>query len=543
MWPLHPLRARFCAVCRSVALVAIGGSSLLVPRHGEGQARCVITAHALEESAARWGRRDSARFAIPRESRDGVACHPRQAPEDRAPGRTGALHLQWPSVQLVAAEGIPESRSDGALWAGRGLSTLVRMGAAFQAGPLHLALAPELWGSANRPYDLLRSTALMDDSTRWAPRSPLASPFYYGPHTLDLPSRLGVLPLRVVAPGQSAAWLSGRGVDAGVSTSNSWWGPGVRDGLLLGPGASGIPRVFLRTTRPLRTRTGSWRGEWFVGTLTESRWFDQETANDRRSIGALRIEWSPNGTPGLILGAARAVQSVQQGALPFSHFTDVWRSTTAIGADQMAALFASLTTPGMRTYAEVVTARPPSALEAFLAGPADDLGYQLGVERRLVRAGTVWLLHAEVMNTDPGISRRDRPARDFYAGASVPHGWTQRGQLLGAGIGPGGSSQWLAVDRMGKRISVGAYAERVRWNNEVLPRLYLPTIFRHDVTVRGGVRASVRQSRVGVPYLLSLDASWGTRLNYLFQNTTWIRDFRTVDVRVPQLRLTVTPVR
>jgi hypothetical protein len=496
----------------------------------DASSRCAARVQPFD--ALNWltGRGDSARFAAPMASRDASTCTPNATPAPR-------LRVIWPTLTLGAAGGLPDSRTDGALWAGRGLSAMVRAGVAVTMGPLRATLAPELWGAQNRPYDILASSAISERTDR----SPLASPFYYGRHTLDLPSRMGVSPLRIAAPGQSAIWLSLKGADLGASTSNILWGPGVRDGLLFGTTAPGIPRAFVRTAHPIRTRIGLWRGEWFVGTLTESRWFDADTTNDRRTLGAARLEWSPTRAPSLVIGAYRAVQRTQRAAYPSAGYADVWRSTTRTPTDQMAGIFASYATSGMRAYLEIVSPHPPNGIRTFLATPGDDRGYQLGVERRIVRGAAAWLLHAEVMNTDPGISIRDRPARDFYAGKVVPHGWTHRGQLLGAGIGPGGTSQWFAADWIARRFSAGAYAERVRWNNEVLPRLYVPTIFRHDVTVRGGVRASVRTRLGGQAYDIGADASWGTRLNYLFQNTTWIRDYRTVDIRVPQLWFTVSP--
>jgi len=495
--------------------------------------RCSAAVRPFDAASGLTSRADSGHFLLPLASRDAVRCEEESHPH----GSPKRLRIVFPSLSMSAAGGIPDSRGDGAQWAGRGLSAMVRTGVTMDAGAFHLALAPELWSTENRSFDILPSGSVSERTDR----SSVASPFYYGAHSLDLPSRMGVAPVRVASPGQSALWLSLRGADLGVSSSNLWWGPGLRDGLLLGPGAPGIPRVFVRTARPQRTRLGNLSGEWFIGTLTESRWFDADASNDRRTLGAARIEWSPTRAPRFVLGGYRAVQRVRASTPLRTDIPDVWRSTVGRATDQMAGIFASYTTPAMRAFVEVVSPHPPAGIRALLATPGDDRGYQMGVERRILHGSSAWLLHAEVANTDPGISIRDRPARDFYAGDVVPHGWTHRGQMLGAGIGPGGNSQWVAVDRVTPRFSIGGYAERVRWNNEALTRLYLPTIFRHDVTARAGARGNLRASLVGHLYDIAVDASWGTRFNYLFQNTTWIRDFRTVDVRVPQLRLTVSP--
>jgi hypothetical protein len=212
--------------------------------------------------------------------------------------------------------------------------------------------------------------------------------------------------------------------------------------------------------------------------------------------------------------------------------------------DRMLLLFGRYAAPraGMRVYLEVATPRPAGRLRDWLTVPGEQLAYQFGVEKVIRRPAVQWLLHTEMMNLEHGIQVRERAPHDFYTGYGTPHGWTQRGQLLGAGVGPGGQMQWLSVDRISGRWHVGAYGERVRWNNEALARQYLPTYYRHDVTLRGGIRGGMRTRIAGQPYYVALDASLGKRLNYLFQNTTFI-EYRTVDVVVPQLRLTLSPRR
>ena len=205
----------------------------------------------------------------------------------------------------------------------------------------------------------------------------------------------------------------------------------------------------------------------------------------------------------------------------------------------MVAIFARVVLPksGLRAYAELARASP-IVMRDLLTVPQEGLAYQVGVERLLRGRRAKYLLHVEAMNLEQGIGVTDRPSRDFYTGNATPQGWTQRGQLLGAGIGPGGQSQWVSADRMAARWSLGLYGERVRWNNDALYREYLPYPNRHDVTLTAGVRAGLR----AIGYDAMLDASWGRRINYLFQNGSYLPGYRTVDVRIPQLRLTLTPM-
>jgi hypothetical protein len=56
----------------------------------------------------------------------------------------------------------------------------------------------------------------------------------------------------------------------------------------------------------------------------------------------------------------------------------------------------------------------------------------------------------------------------FYTSSDVPTGWSHRGQVLGAGIGPGSNMNTLGV-RWGKGFhTFGLHAERVVYNEDLL---------------------------------------------------------------------------
>jgi hypothetical protein len=108
---------------------------------------------------------------------------------------------------------------------------------------------------------------------------------------------------------------------------------------------------------------------------------------------------------------------------------------------------------------------------------------------------------------------------------------------LGYSAGPGSNTQWLSVDWIASRWSLGAFADRVRWNEDAFIRQTFPYPNRHDVTIRGGLRGGV----VWRGNEFSLEGSIGHRLNYLFQNAAFLPGYRTVDVSVPSLRFSFAP--
>jgi hypothetical protein len=87
---------------------------------------------------------------------------------------------------------------------------------------------------------------------------------------------------------------------------------------------------------------------------------------------------------------------------------------------------------------------------------------------------------------------------------------------VGAAIGPGGSSQWLAVDYLAPRWEGGVFIGRTRWEEDAFYRQEA-RITRHDVTIFSGARGSVRA--LGLRF--AGEVTVGRRLNYLFQNDNY----------------------
>ena len=434
---------------------------------------------------------------------------------------TVRIALHFPEVSISASGGVPGWDDRAGAWGGRGLSVFGTAGVSVDTRVAHLMLAPSLWWSENRSYDLIVS--------RDASRNAFASPFYTGDSSVDLPSRFGASPLSAVDPYASALWLNVKWVDAGVATSPQAWGPGLRQHLLLGPNAPGIPRIFARTARPLLTRAGMVSATGFAGVLTESRFFDSDPANDTRELIAWTAALSPDAEGHVTVGVSHAVL-LGVGANQANDERSV---------EQMLTLSAQLRSPadGFRAWVEVGRSGGLPPMRRLITTPYLGLGYVMGVEYAARLSRSAILRSAEAVNVEQPTDIREVPSRDFYTSTAIPQGWTQRGHVLGVSTGPGSQSQYVAVDWVAGRWSAGIFGERVRWNEDALFREYLPYQNRHDVSLRAGTRVSVQL----FGYETALQLSSGKRLNYLFQNGAFIPGFRTVDVPTPQLRLTFNP--
>jgi hypothetical protein len=463
-----------------------------------------------------------------------------------------------PHVHLVRNSDLPYSMNDGALWAGRGMSADVILGTRFEWKALKLFILPELVFAANKEYDTTVSAIF---PARPPGRNQWSSPFHVGVLSIDLPIRFGDSRVRKIYPGQSSFVARKGSVEFGAATENEWWGPGVRNALLLSNNAPGFPHLFVRTAHSIPTPLGSLDARWISGGLTESAFFDDDQSNDLRSIALLGATLRPKAVSGLTLGAARSVFApTRRWATALTRFPDVFRdvgrprldpsadTTARIGADQLFSLFMHWVFPsnGFEAYFEWGRAELPKTLRDFLAEPNHTQGYTVGIQwlgEELARGGGQLRVQAEATFIEQSSTFATRPPWSWYTSRSTRQGYTVDGQVLGAAIGPGSSSQWVALDFLKLRGQVGGYVTRIRWLEDARAQS-LPAYSpgdgwcEHDVSLLGGLRGQV-QTRFGE---IGGDYSSGWRFNVFFKHAVNSCPLSTgTDIRNRTISLRFTP--
>jgi hypothetical protein len=319
--------------------------------------------------------------------------------------------------------------------------------------------------------------------------------------------------------------------------------------LLLGNNAAGVPRLFARTARPIRTRVGDLEGRAFIGALSESPYFDELAQNDIRSLNGLLVTFRPNIDTGLTIGLSRLVTATLPSLIRvLPHLADVlvrYEPMHAVAdsqsTDQLISLFARWVFPnsGFETYVEWARMEIPRSVSEFVEVPQSTQGYTLGLQWAAPpRKGGSLRVQGEVTYLEQNQVVAGRPIVDFYTGRAAQQGFTQRGQLLGAPIGPGGSSQFLAVDWIASAWQLGAFVNRSRIENDALYREFPARDTQHDVYLQTGARGGARHRFVDVLGALTV----GTRYNYLFRSDYYLfGPVEAIDVSNVTLTFTITP--
>jgi hypothetical protein len=414
--------------------------------------------------------------------------------EERVPSRW--LSSVEAGSKLYGNTSFPTGGNDGAVWQGKGVTAEVTTGVTAEWRGLSLAIRPALIYTQNAAFEL----APVD-----LPNQP---PYAYPWRVIDMPQRFGPDSFWRLDLGQSELSVRGFGVSAGVSTSNLWWGPAQRNAILMGNNAAGFPHAFVGTDRAVSVGIGELEAQWIWGRLEQSDWFDPSLADKKRFLTGMVAAYSPSFLDGLTLGVARVFYAwVPEEGLPFGDiflvFQDVRKDPRRTlenpegddEYDQLLSLFGRWAIPGagFEAYAEWARNDHSRDFRDLVLQPGHAAGYTLGLQR-VIDLSRQRILAVRLEMTDLERARHLRPTPTFYAHHIVKQGYTHRGEVIGAAIGPGGNSQHIGADMYAPWGLVGAYLERNVRDNDAF-QVWAVTnnttqkYWEHDVSLHLGLQA------------------------------------------------------
>jgi hypothetical protein len=427
-------------------------------------------------------------------------------------GRRPSYEVILPQTSFIRNSAIPYSMNDGALWAGRGLSGTAMMGVRFRWWRIAGTFAPEFSGTSNDLFSFRPAT--------FPGRSAFSSWVNTNFPSIDQPTRFGYRSYLRISPGQSSAEVRFKGLGAGASTENMWWGPGLRTAIVMSNNAAGIPQAYVRSTAPIRTPIGSFEGRVLLGVLTESPYFDFEPRDDHRSFSGAVVTLTPSIDSSITIGATRVSYADLRHLteLP-AHALNFLTALPAGNRDEIQSVFARWGFPDSRfeVHAEWSRLRLPSFRE-LLVNPERTQGYTLGLQwaKPVSDSGLGLRIQAEATMLEQPRRPNNGRSLGYYASHRVAQGYTQQGQVIGAATGPGSSSQWMAFDVVGRKMTAGVEVRRIRWDDDAY-YAESPTGFlwlTHDVSLQEGFTASRAFGRMTARMSVLHD----DRINYQYQS-------------------------
>lgn len=374
--------------------------------------------------------------------------------------------------------------NDGSMYPAAGMQQRFTIGAHIQWRRLSLQLQPELVTAGNKePVGFKADPA---DGNYWAKY------YLYIVNKIDDFNRFGTMPISKIFPGQSSFRYNTNYVSAGVSTENLWWGPGMRNSLVLTNHAPGFLHLTLNSVKPIPTMMGNIEFQVVMGNLPDSTpespdnvvmrniWpggIAKKPTQQRGLLGYI-FSWNPKWTPNLHIGIT-GMNYYYKGAVetkPSVLLLD-WenkQSTASLGA-----LFFRYAMPKEQAEVYFEYGRADRLATPFnILGDTIPTGYTAGFRKVFLfsnrKAGAIQV-GAEItqLQLPDGrlIFNRDGifgipKTNSWYMHPFISQGYTNEAQVMGASIGPGSNSQTFYISWIKGWKKIGLQAERIAHNND-----------------------------------------------------------------------------
>lgn len=401
-------------------------------------------------------------------------------------GMVQLMPLMW---QNQINSNFPYGWNDAGMIPAAGYQTQLAAGIYAEYKFLSIQLRPEFVFAQNSNFQGFEGL----DRNWWAK-------WYRYMNGIDAPERFGTGTYSRFFPGQSSVRLNFHPVSIGVSTESLWWGPGLRNSLLMSNNAPGFLHATINTTRPIRTSIGSFEGQLVAGKLEDSGYPPTPLGNpnhydelytpkpdDWRYFSGFILSYQPKWLPGLSLGfnTVFTVNHKDMGNklgdyLPFfssnSHSLvvdpDDINNVADLGAqDVNASVFFRWLIPEAQfeIYGEYARNDRSYDLRDLAVQLNHSRSYMFGLRKifpvRIIDQHDLFEIAFEMTQLEQSKNSDIRPTEPMYYHYIVRSGYTNLGQILGAGVGYGNNVQSLHISWLNKLKRLGVQVERLVHNN------------------------------------------------------------------------------
>lgn len=338
----------------------------------------------------------------------------------------------------------PYGQNDGALWQGKGYNTSLTAGARLEAYGFELTFKPQLSYSQNKEFDLMPSVT--------------SSPYGYYQSGIDLPQRFGDDSIKTFDFGDTEVRYTWHTLTFGAGFQSPWLGSAWLNPMLGSNNAPTYPKIDagLRKTSVYMPYFGWYigdiEGRVWVGRLEESDYFDNNPDNDYRILTGMSASFAPSFIPNLTVGVNRIFMA-NWAAHNLKYIGRLFTLSKSNGSqvgthedeDQKVALFADWHFPkvGFEVWGEL-------GIDDFtsdkIANPFHTVIYSVGA-KQITPLPVDWLKGEIIAEWNNFEMSQDFQLQwcytGYYSHGSISQGYTNKGQILGAGTGSLGNSQFL----------------------------------------------------------------------------------------------------
>jgi len=387
----------------------------------------------------------------------------------------------------------PYNRNNGTMIPNRGYQHIISPGIYIKTGPLTIQFKPEHHFSQNKEFDGFWEGHY---SVIWAKRYGLWN-------RLDMPERFGKTNHNKTTFGQSSIRLNWKSLSLGISNENLWWGPSLRNSIMMSNHAEGFKHISFNTIKPVKTFLGNFEWQVITGRLESSGFnpprIDIEHAgtklyvpkinqlgqtDDWRYLQGFIFSYSPKWIDGLSFGLIRWVQmysSLVEGKYSwlegnptyFPAFQNFFRKNDKYEnyeaqTNQAAGVFLKWIWKDSKAeiYAEFHHNDSKQNLRDLLLDSDHSRAATIGLQKVFNINSYDFLFNWEWTQMEQTGGRLIRNAGSWYEHSWVRDGYSNKGEVLGSSIGPGSNSHYFSLNRIRKQELIGIGLEIVDNDND-----------------------------------------------------------------------------
>ena len=439
---------------------------------------------------------------------------------------TAGIHT--PTVRNTINSRFPNSQNNGAAWYGRGMNLEFQGGFYIHSPYLTIDLRPHLVYQQNndflRPrFALRRGGEFLFQTTEYR-------------LFIDLPYRFGPEPYTTVDWGSSSLRAHYGNWEVGLSTEPLWWGPVNRYPLIMSNNAPGVHHLFFNSRNPLEVPyVGEISFRWVLGYPQESDYYEGLNPGVTRFINALNFAYRPSFFGNLTMGATRVFHIYEIDGFNLDQVSVILgpiRKVSLIqsqGVDsdrqirnQAISIYAHLRLPEAKAeiYGEFFREDHSFDFRDFFNQPQHNSAYAFGFQKVMFGPwADFYKLNLEITNLTVTQIQQVRPQSFYYTHTRIQQGHTNRGQVLGAAIGPGSNSQYIDLEAYHGNLLIGLFLQRVVNNDtfhfqegtsRLSPSRNFGDFFRHRIDLNAGLNFNYGPG----PFYIQSKLIWTKAYNY-----------------------------
>lgn len=338
----------------------------------------------------------------------------------------------------------PYGQNDGALWQGKGYNTSFTGGARLETFGFELTVKPQVTFSQNLEFEYMSGVYGSEYSYFWL-------------GNIDLVQRYGDNSFWNFDWGDTELRWSWHTFTVGFGFQSPWLGPAWLNPMLGSNNSGTYPKIDIGLRRTklhlpwLGWYIGDVEGRIWCGKLSESDYFDNDSTNDYRQLTGFSVAFSPAFLPELTFSVNKI--SLSRWDEKSIKYLNPFYDTNAV-EDQKCSFALDLLFPsvGFEIYGEL-------GLDDYnsrsFANPFHTAIYTVGAKKELsffqkfdffkrfnIRPEIIFEWNNFEMSQDFQLQWH---YMGYYSHGLIKQGYTQNGQIIGAGSGYFGNSQYLAL--------------------------------------------------------------------------------------------------